>query len=549
MRRTQGFQKCLAGGLALTLGVAATPLAVAQTRVGVSAGSQDGGFQLGVEVMTRGPVHEAYAQFAEVEVAPPPAIEMEPPPPIDEIPPDETIDSDDAEWVPGYWSFDDDRRDYIWVSGVWRVPPPDCSWVPGYWTRGGSGFEYTAGFWMPEDDDDDEIEYLPTPPRSLEEGPPGPPPSPRHVWVSGTWYFEDSWGWDVDKYIDPRTGRETRVYQKREAGYVWRPGRWIVERPDWVWTPACYSWSPRGYVFVDGHWDYPLERRGVLFAPVCFDRPVYRSREFRYSPSIAIDVNIVVDHMFTRVRTGHYYFGDYYAVEYSRGGYIPWFETNKVYRVHDPLYVQTRSRFINIDASWETRIRRDYDYRVQHVDARPVRLYREQDRSVTVVRRDDDRSSVRRVALAQPLSVLARSGNANVRTRALSADKRQEITRRGAEVRTFQDRRKGWESGSSVAQRDARDTRDSRTVERRDKDGDQKATPKSERVKIERSPVSSRSAKTRAKAPEKPTSDDSPQPRKLRPSRGKSDDRNNDNDGKRRITREKKEKGDKDDKP
>ena len=34
--------------------------------------------------------------------------------------------------------------------------------------------------------------------------------------------------------------------------------------------PAHYVWAPRGYVFVDGYWDYSLGRRGVLFAPVSF---------------------------------------------------------------------------------------------------------------------------------------------------------------------------------------------------------------------------------------------------------------------------------------
>ena len=56
--------------------------------------------------------------------------------------------------------------------------------------------------------------------------------------------------------------------------YLWRPGFWIGHRPDWVWTPARYVWSPAGFVFVDGYWDYPLATRGVLFAPVYFDRRV-----------------------------------------------------------------------------------------------------------------------------------------------------------------------------------------------------------------------------------------------------------------------------------
>jgi len=46
-----------------------------------------------------------------------------------------------------------------------------------------------------------------------------------------------------------------------------------------------YVWAPRGYVFVDGYWDYAIGRRGVLFAPVYFNADVYGRRGFSYSPS------------------------------------------------------------------------------------------------------------------------------------------------------------------------------------------------------------------------------------------------------------------------
>jgi hypothetical protein len=28
-------------------------------------------------------------------------------------------------------AWDDDSEEYIWVSGIWRVPPPNRQWVPG----------------------------------------------------------------------------------------------------------------------------------------------------------------------------------------------------------------------------------------------------------------------------------------------------------------------------------------------------------------------------------------------------------------------------------
>ena len=85
------------------------------------------------EVLTRGPVHEAFAepvslQYQEGLVAP-----TQPPENIEEIPPADRPAGDQFVWVPGYWSWDGDRNNYIWVSACWRAVPPNMSWVPGYW--------------------------------------------------------------------------------------------------------------------------------------------------------------------------------------------------------------------------------------------------------------------------------------------------------------------------------------------------------------------------------------------------------------------------------
>ena len=44
---------------------------------------------------------------------------------VPELPPANKPDGPDVQWVPGYWAWDDERQDFIWVSGFWRVPPPD----------------------------------------------------------------------------------------------------------------------------------------------------------------------------------------------------------------------------------------------------------------------------------------------------------------------------------------------------------------------------------------------------------------------------------------
>ena len=73
-----------------------------------------------VEVLARGPIHEAYAEPSEREPAPTPVIPKEPPKAIEELPPDQKPEGDNVPWLPGYWAWDDDKKDHIWISGFWR---------------------------------------------------------------------------------------------------------------------------------------------------------------------------------------------------------------------------------------------------------------------------------------------------------------------------------------------------------------------------------------------------------------------------------------------
>ena len=78
----------------------------------------------GVEVDTRGPIHEAFAQPASPKPVAPPIVPKKPPEPITELPPDQRPEGDQMMWIPGYWAYDDERGDFLWVSGIWRAPPP-----------------------------------------------------------------------------------------------------------------------------------------------------------------------------------------------------------------------------------------------------------------------------------------------------------------------------------------------------------------------------------------------------------------------------------------
>ena len=217
----------------------------------------------GVQVLTRGPVHEAFAETVTYNPEPGIIAPKAPPAAIEELPPDQRPQGANVAWIPGYWAWDDERSDFLWVSGIWRDLPPGRQWVPGYWGQSASGPQWTSGYWA--DGQVSDVQYLPEPPASVEAGPNIAAPSADDTWLPGTWMWQ----------------------QNR---YAWRPGFWAGGQQDWDWVPAHYVWAPRGYVFVDGYWDYSIGRRGVLFAPVSFSGDTYSQPGYSYSPSMVIDL-------------------------------------------------------------------------------------------------------------------------------------------------------------------------------------------------------------------------------------------------------------------
>jgi len=240
------------------------------------------------DVRARGPVHEAFAEAGEAVVAAPVVVPKAPPDPIEEQPPEERPEGDNVVWIPGYWAWDEQEEDFLWVSGFWRAVPPGRAWVPGNWQKAGRGYRWASGYWASEKEE--ESEYLPEPPESLERGPSTEAPGEDYSYVPGVW-----------------------VYQRTK--YVWRPGFWVRFRQGWVWVPDCYKWTPAGYVFVPGYWDVPLAERGLLFAPVRFASRVYEKRGFVYRPAYVVQPDFLMGSLFVRTGTRHYYFGDYFEAK------------------------------------------------------------------------------------------------------------------------------------------------------------------------------------------------------------------------------------------
>jgi hypothetical protein len=287
-----------------------------------------------VQVQTRGPIHEAYAQPVDQAPQAGPVVPKQPPDPISEVPPDQKPEGDNVQWIPGYWAWDNDRNDFLWVSGFWRAMPPGRKWVPGHWEQVQGGWQWVAGFWAP--DTQDQVPYQPPPPTSLDYGPTVPAPNDDSFYVPGCWIL-------------------------REDRYAWRPGYWTAAQPGWVWTPAHYCYTPAGCVFVNGFWDFDLQDRGLLFAPVCFNSPVWQNPDWSFTPSYCVDVPNLLDSLFVRPDYCHYYFGDFCGPTHADEGFRPWCDYGP--RYYDPLYSYARWAHRG-DWGWERGLRDRYDARL-----------------------------------------------------------------------------------------------------------------------------------------------------------------------------------------
>jgi hypothetical protein len=331
---------CAAGIVAVMVSVSALALSSAQQRESNEP-----------EALARGPIHEAFAQPVIFDPKPSSVVNKQPPKPIEEMPPDVKPAGDDVQWISGYWAWDEERADFIWVSGLWRNIPAGLEWTPGYWTQVSGGWQWISGYWAKSDVR--QIEYLPEPPATVEYGPATESPGIDYIWAPGCWMWQ-----------------QTR--------YIWRPGHWIHDYPGWIWCPCQYVYTPRGYVFVDGFWDYSVRRRGVLFAPVFLTASLFGRPRFTYSPSVVIDIDVVVDHLFVAPRYHHYVFGDYYAPTYVTAGIYPWFSFHMSRFGYEPIYAYYHRHYRRSDADWADGLRDKYRFFQTHAQYRPARTFASQ---------------------------------------------------------------------------------------------------------------------------------------------------------------------------
>jgi hypothetical protein len=299
----------------------------------------------GVDVLARGPVHEAFAEPLNDRPTEGTVVTQQPPAPIDEMPPDEKPAGDNVQWIPGYWAWDADTNNFDWVSGFWRDVPPGRRWLPGHWQQVEQGWVWISGFWAP--DDLQQVQYLPPPPPNLEVGPSVAAPDANSIYVGGNWIY---------------TG----------ANYRWRPGHWIAFRPGWVWIPAHFIWTPVGCLFVDGYWDYPLVQRGLLFAPVRFNLGVWRGLGRPFVPAFCINPDFLLGALFVGPHTRHYFFGDYFENRYAQRGFVPWIDFHPRKGMVDPNFGYYRHVHA-AEPNWANSMQALYTGRRNGTVARPPR--------------------------------------------------------------------------------------------------------------------------------------------------------------------------------
>jgi|GEM_PF-742782 len=326
----------------------------------------------GIHVLGRGPIHEAFASPVDRSGQAGMVSPETPPVSIDEVPPD--VRPAEAVWIPGYWFWDELTDDFIWVSGVWRVPPPGQQWVPGYWHRLENGARWISGFWAPLNAS--AVSYVETPPDNRDRGPTSDSPGDDYFWVPGVWMLQQS-------------------------GYQWREGYWARQQPGWIWMPQHYVYTPRGAVLTGGYWDYPIEQRGMAFSPVYFATKAYRQGGYQFSPTVTIVNRYLLLHMFEGPQWHHFFFGDYYGRAAGEAGVIPWFRRDAADA--QPLLSYYRWYFQKQNVDYLQRMNNWYAYYNANPSVRPPDLYREQQTLAALAAKDP---RVAYSVLTQPMSAL-----------------------------------------------------------------------------------------------------------------------------------------------
>jgi hypothetical protein len=373
-------------------------------------------------------VHEAFGAPTANDPKPTEIVSAKPPEAINEEPPE--FKPEGAIWIPGYWDWEVAASKHIWVSGMWRVPPPGMRWVPTYWTEATGGWQRVPGFWVSAQTP--EVVYRPTPPESLEVGPSTPSPGADYFYVPGAWNYADS-------------------------GFRWRAGYWAPYRDDYVWSPDRWYWTPRGSVFTAGYWDWQPGYRGQLFAPIAFNSNIYTQPGWSYRPWCVIDAARFFTHLWIGPGANGYYFGNYYGPWSSRWGFTPWSDWRLGQQGwYDPLWTWSNAYYGRRGIDYIGRTRGWHRYFEQHEHERPALTFDEQRARIAAGR--DERGRSQNI-LAADLREVAQRSDSPLRIARLDDRQRDSVRKLTEELREINRERSRLETADRVASRDDRPER------------------------------------------------------------------------------------------
>src|SRR5213078_3470314 len=116
------------------------------------------------------------------------------------------------------------------------------------------------------------------------------------------------------------------------------------------------------YVFVGGYWDYMVEQRGLLFAPVCVDL-AYVTPGWYYTPCCVVHNTCLLDALFVRPGCG-YFFGSYF----QNPAYTCWPDFCVYGKICDPMFAYYK---MHHKGSWEHNLKALYNGRKDGTLASP----------------------------------------------------------------------------------------------------------------------------------------------------------------------------------
>jgi hypothetical protein len=136
-------------------------------------------------------------------------------------------------------------------------------------------------------------------------------------------------------------------------------------------------------LYNSGYWDYPLEDRGLLFAPVYFNEALWDDPGWYFQPYWYVGFRPLLSALWFWPRWGWFFFGDWWGRHHWGWGSRPWFGWGS--RFGDPLFGYFRWANRG-NPGWYTGLRNTYLGRQNGTLAQPARTFAAQRGTAGLVR-------------------------------------------------------------------------------------------------------------------------------------------------------------------